>query len=158
MKARTAISYLDHNGQCIGCGAAGGPDLKFSGQPGDEPCAPDCGFETGEITAPVVLRYACTLLLRHPMGIGYDAAAAIFDAAQVLTHELSPYPLHTEADKAICAYLSQKHGPDCGLSGPELLYRMGLFVPLAEIAMALYDAAAGLSGLDFGPEDFGDFR
>lgn len=116
------------------------------------------GVRTGEITAPVVLRYASRLLLQHPMGIGYDIRGAIFTAAQTLTDEARPYRPHEAAVGAVTGYLVGKHGPECGLSGGQLLYRIGLFVPVDLIAMTLHAAATDLAGIDFDPEDFGDFR
>lgn len=148
MKATTVINHLDHNDTCIGCGAHVADAHNVGG----------CPIETGVITAPVVLRYACKLLMQHPMGIGYDIREATFTAAQALTDEDRPYPLNEAAIGAVTAFLSRKHGPDCGLSGSQLLYRMGLFVQVEVIAMTLYAVAAELEGTEFDPEDFGDFR
>jgi hypothetical protein len=149
MKA-TTIQRFDHNDTCVACREEFISD--FDG------CGSDCPFETGEITAPVVLRYACKLLMQHPMGIGYDISQATFAAAQALTGEDRPYPLHEASVDAVAAFLTAKHGPDCGLSGAELLYRKGLFGQVDAIALTLYAAAADLEGTEFDPEDFGDFR
>jgi hypothetical protein len=91
-------------------------------------------------------------------GIGYDIREATFTAAQTRTDEDRPYPLHDAEIGAVTAYLSHKRGPDCGLSGAQLLYRTGLFAQAEVIAMTLYAAAAELAGMEFDPEDFGDFR
>jgi hypothetical protein len=151
MKATTTINRLDHNDECVGCGAS---PSNF------EDCSGDCPIETGEITVPAVLRYACKLLVQHPMGIGYDVRDATLTAAKDLTGEARPYPLHEAAIAAVTGFLSRKHGPDCGLSGSQLLYRMGLFVQVEVIAMTLYAAAAELTGteFDFDLQEFGDFR
>lgn len=150
MKATTVINHLDHNDECIGCGA----------HVADPHQGGNCPIETGEVTAPVILRYACKLLMQHPMGIGYDIREAVFTAAQALTHEDRPYPLHEAAVGAVTSYLTSKHGPDCGLTGNELLYRTALFLQVEVIAMTLYAAAAELAGteFDFDPEKFSDFR
>ncbi len=149
MKATTTINRYDHNQECIGCGTHTA-----------DPCSGDCPIETGRITAPVVLRYACKLLLQHPMDVGYDISQAIFTAAQTLTDEARPYPLHEAGVDAVGAFLTRRHGPDCGLSGADLLYRTGLFVQAEVIAMTLYAAAAELAGIefDFDLQEFGDFR
>ena len=149
MKATTAINRLDHNDECVGCGA----HLA-------DPCGADCPIETGQITAPVVLRYACKLLMRHPMGIGYDTREAIFTAAHTLTGETRPYPLrlHEAAVDAVTGFLACQHGPGSGLTGAEHMFRMSLFAQVEGIAMTLYATAAELEGSEFDPDEFGDFR
>ena len=137
--------YLDHKGNCVGCQLGG-------------PCPPTCPIRSGEITAPVIMRFAALLLVQHPMGSGYDIGAAVFAAGQMLADERRPYPLNESAIKALTDYLIRQHGPDCGLTGTQLLGRAGLLMPLEENALTLYAAAADLAGTTVNPEDFGDFR
>lgn len=137
--------YLDHEGNCVGCQLGG-------------PCPTNCPIRSGEITAPVIIRFAALLLAQHPMGGGYDINAAVFAAAQILADERRPYPLNESAIRALTDYLTRQHGLDCSLTGTQLLSRAGLLMPLEEIALTLYAAAADPAGTNFNPEAFGDFR
>jgi hypothetical protein len=146
MKATTTtVTRYDHNDRCIGCGA----HLA-------DPCGPDCPMQTGQITAAVVLRYAAPRLPQYPAGVGYDVRDAIFGAAQDLLDSERPYPLAHDAAQILAEYLHQVVNPGSDLSGPQLIYRHGLFVGVAELACELYAAAAHSDGIDFDPEDFGD--
>jgi hypothetical protein len=140
----------DHDGQCIGCGAFSGPALTFSGQRGDEPCAPDCGFETGQVSAAMVLRAAARRLDQFARGHGADIRAA-FDAGAVALmrtertrgagEDLYVEDLVDAAHDAMGAYLDELAGPDPELPGASLVDEYGVLVPRRQLAEALYLAA-----------------
>lgn len=79
---------LDHNHECVGCGA------HFS-----DPCHPTCPFETGAIGTAVILRATAAVVRDHPAGIGYSIRDALWttatdfagaDRAQDMTDQAHP--------------------------------------------------------------------
>jgi len=136
----------DHNHECVGCG------VHFS-----EPCHPACPFATGVYRPAVLLRAAARLLREHRGGVGYDVGGALFTAALDLVGEADASGACDEARRILTGYLLDRWGAKAAPIRTELVYRLGLFSDLAEIAMSLYAAAAQHDGIDFDPDTFGDF-
>ncbi|WP_047891161.1 hypothetical protein [Micromonospora sp. RV43] len=144
MSQRTTIPTreIDHQDECIGCGA----HLA-------NPCGPLCPFETGEFGPAVILRAANRRVLAHPAGVGYDLAAAIFDAAVDLAGRDQAQALADQARAALSDYLVDQWGPQAQAIHSQVVYRHGLFAHLDEIAVSLYGAADQHDGNDPDPDD-----
>jgi hypothetical protein len=135
----------DHNHECVGCGA------HFS-----EPCHPACPFETGEITASVVLRAAVINLAAHRAGIGYSIDSALWAAAMGVVDDLHQVRQVTNAAHEALADFLVSEGADASIRG-QLVLRQGLFTPVDEIARHMYAAAAQADGIEFDADAFGEY-
>jgi hypothetical protein len=135
----------DHNHECVGCGA------HFS-----EPCHPACPFETGEITASVVLRAAVINLPAHRAGIGYSIDSALWAAAIDLADDLDQVRHVTNAAHEALADFLVSQGADASIRS-QLVLRQGLFTPIGQIARHMYAAAAHVDGIEFDADAFGEY-
>jgi hypothetical protein len=154
IEAAAPVAEYDHNGACIGCGAFGGADLTFSDRRGDEPCTPDCGFTTGEITAAMVLRATAGRLEQFPRAHGADLADAVAAATAALTEHAQGAGEDRDIDdlieaarNALGAYLDEAAGPDGELPGVSLIDEYAVLAPRRQLAEALYLAAARHDGV-----------
>ncbi|GAB3866424.1 hypothetical protein GCM10029963_79710 [Micromonospora andamanensis] len=149
MSQHTAIPAreIDHNDQCVGCGAA-----AYGVSAGD-PCEPLCPFETGDFGPAVVLRAANRRVLDHPAGVGYDIAGAIFAAAVDLVGRDQAQALADESRQALADYLVGQWGPKAQAIHNQVVYRHGLFAHPYEIATSLYGAADQYDGNAPDPDD-----
>ena len=142
----TPDRVIDHNNECVGCGAHV-----------CEPCHPSCPFQTGNLGPAVLLRAAARRLREHPAGVGYDIRGALLAAALDLLHPDQATPAAEEVQEILTSFLVQEWGEWAEPIRAELVYRHGLFTDLDNIALSLYAAAARHDGLAFDPDAFGDF-
>lgn len=142
----TSARLLDHNNECVGCGAHS-----------SNPCHPTCPFETGVFSPPVLLRAAAGRLRDNPAGVGYDIGGALFAAALDLVGADEAAGAADEARQILTGFLIDEWGEQAEQIRFEVVYRHGLFTDLDNIALSLYAAAARHDGLDFDPDAFGDF-
>jgi hypothetical protein len=140
----TATRQLDHNHECLGCGA------HFS-----EPCTFDCFFERGELDAAMVLRTAAHRLVEHPDG-GVDIHAAITAAVADLTGTPAQDGPVRAAHTVLGDYL-EHDGAGTEDAGSALVVRLGRDGNRHQVAVTLYAAAASHNGYEFDPDTFGDF-
>ena len=142
----TPDRVIDHNHECVGCGA------HFS-----EPCHPSCPFETGHFGPAVLLRAAAGQLTQHPAGVGYNISATLFATAVELVGGSAAGAASDEAAVALADFLVAQSGGKAEAIRDQVVYRHGLFSDLPEIAQSMYAAAARHDGIDFDPADFGEF-
>jgi len=154
IEAAAPVAEYDHNGECISCGAAGDAELTFSGRRGDEPCAPGCGFATGEITSAMVLRATAGRLEHFARGHGADLADAVAAATAAMMEHAPGAGKNRDIDDIIeaarnvlGAYLDEVAGPDGELPGVALIDEYAVLVPRRQLAEALYLAAARHDGV-----------
>jgi hypothetical protein len=105
----------------------------------------------------VLLRAAAGRLRDNPAGIGYDIPGALFAAALDLVGRDDADGAADEAREVLTGFLVEEWGEQAEQIRAEVVYRHGLFTDLDNIALSLYAAAARHDGLDFDPDDFGDF-
>jgi hypothetical protein len=144
----------DHNGECVGCGAPGKPTLPGDDRPGDEPCAPDCGFETGRITPAMMLRAAADRLEQFAHGRdGTDLWSALAASATALlpTRSTGEHPrvedLVDEARNLLGAWFD--FFPEIPVPGVELIDDYAAAGPRRMVAETLHLAAALDDGVEF---------
>ena len=142
----TGTRQLDHNHECVGCGA------HYA-----DPCHLTCPFETGDFSPPVLLRAAARRLRDSPAGVGYDIGGALFAAAVDLVGRAEVGGATDEAREILTGFLVDEWGEQAEQIRAEVVYRHSLFTDLDNIALSLYAAAARHDGLDFDPDAFGDF-
>lgn len=149
MSQHTAIPdrEIDHNDQCVGCGA------DAYGISAGDPCHPLCPFETGEFGPAVILRAANRRVRNHPAGVGYDIAGAIFAAALDLVGRDQAQALAGEARTVLADHLVGRWGPQAKEIHTQVVYRHGLFAQLDDITVSLYGAADQHDGNDVDPDD-----
>jgi hypothetical protein len=142
----TGTRQLDHNDECVGCGA------HFS-----KACTFDCFFETGILDAAVVLRTAAHRLVAHPDG-GIDIRAAITAAVADLTTDPAQDQPVRAAHTVLGDYLEENAtGTDATFSVRALVVALGRLCNRNQVAVTLYAAAARHDGIEFDPDAFGDF-
>jgi hypothetical protein len=141
-----ATRQLDHNHECVGCGAHH-----------SEPCHPACPFETGVYAPAVLLRAAARRLREHRAGVGYDIGGALFAAALDLVGRDEAADATDGAREILTGYLVEQWGAGAEATRSEVVYRHGLFTHLPDIARSLYAAAARHDGIDVDTDAFGDF-
>jgi len=90
----TGAHQLDHNQECVGCGAHV-----------SNPCHPTCPFETGSFSPPVLLRAAAGRLRDNPAGLGYDIRGALFAAALDLVGRDAAGSAADEAQEVLTTFL-----------------------------------------------------
>lgn len=142
----TGTRQLDHNDECVGCGA-----------PQREPCTFDCFFECGILDASVVLRAAAHRLVEHPDG-GIDIRAAITAAVADLTGHPAQKPPVRAAHTVLGDYLDD-NATSTGTKATRraLVVQLGRVCNRKQVAVTMYAAAAEHDGIDFDPDAFGDF-
>jgi len=139
---------IDHNDQCVGCGA------DAYGVSAGDPCHPLCPFETGAFGPAVTLRAANRRVRNHPAGVGYDLAGAIFNAAVDLAGRDQAQALADASRVTLADYLVGQWGPQAEAIRNQVVYRHGLFAQLDDITVSLYSAAGQHDGNDVDPDDF----
>ncbi len=136
---------LDHNDQCVGCGA-----------PDSEPCLSTCPFATGEFGPAVILRAAARRLPQHQAGVGYDIGGALWAAAVDLVGREAAARVTDQAREVLTEYLVWDWGASAQPIRSQVVYRHGLFSGLGEIGRSQYAAAARRDGIEFDPSAFGE--
>jgi hypothetical protein len=137
---------LDHNDECLGCGAHR-----------SEACTFDCFFESGVLDAAVVLRTAAHRLAEHPDG-GIDINAAITAAVADLTGDPAQDRPVSAAHTVLANYLEEHAAStDAKLTRRALVWQLGRRGNRNQVAVTLYAAAARYDGCEFDPDTFGDF-
>lgn len=135
----------DHNNDCVGCG------VHIAG-----PCHPGCPFETGAYRPAVLLRASAARLREHPAGVGYSISDAFFAAALDLVGRHEATGAAEQAKHILADFLVDQQGYAEEIR-TQAVHRHGLFTDLPEIARTLYAAAAAHDGIEFDPEEFGEF-
>lgn len=145
IEAAAPAAEYDHNLLCLGCGTHKA-----------DPCDPGCGFETGEVSAAMVLRATAGYLDQFARGHGADLRAAVTAGATALMptaqsrragEALDVEDLVEAARDALGAYLDEVAGPDGELPGVSLIEQYAALVPRRQLVEALYLAAARHDGV-----------
>ena len=109
----TPDRVIDHNNECVGCGA------HFS-----EPCHPSCPFETGHFGPAVLLRAAAGQLTQHPAGVGYNISATLFATAVELVRGSAAGAASDEATAALADFLVASSGGKAEAIRDQVVYRL----------------------------------